>query len=565
MSTTWQQAAALSALLAVTALVVSPVFDNGFVYDDTKVILKGTVIHDPANLPAVFTQHAMFVSSNDPGETSLDTYRPMTLVSFFWDSAISGRDPFAYHLTNLVMHLLCVSLVFFLLRVLLGGHWGFALLGAAWFALSPHPNTAQIWINGRSDLFCTAYGLAGILVWRRALDGDTSTGKAVGHGLAALVFLAGLLSKETLLFVLPMLWLWPERTGTLGPVERIRRMLPLAAAGGAYLVVRSFVLGGMRAGDGSSHLWTALTYLAPLELEGIAGALGPRRLYLRFLYDEFSRLSPFALTAIALVFVALIVGVARIRRRAPIVAWGFLWFVVALAPVALVAAILWPGFGRYLYLPSVGLAASLAAGARLAWESFPRLRAVHALGAAAYLAFLALNLHSWVSDFKDIETLYGSTIRKNPEGAHAYGWLGMAYRDVGRAEDAIGPLAKARELAPNAPAYTQHLLYALIATNRETAALALAKECVSQHPEHAEECHLYLYTDAQLSRPADAINHLLDCLRDDEEGTRCYEAFTHAVNAHRLGPVYRKLAEVRLQDDDMAEVRKRTEQVMRAN
>jgi tetratricopeptide (TPR) repeat protein len=564
-NTTWQQAAALFALLVVTALVVSPVFDNGFVYDDTKVILKGTVIHDPANLPALFTQHAMFVSSDDPGETSLDTYRPMTLVSFFWDSAISGRDPFAYHLTNLVMHLLCVSLVFLLLRVLLGGHWGFALLGAAWFALSPHPNTAQIWINGRSDLFCTAYGLAAILVWRRALDGDTSKQRAVGHVVAALLFLAGLLSKETLLFVLPMLWLWPESSGTFGPVERIRRMLPLAAAGGAYLALRSVVLGGMRAGDGSSHLWTALQYLAPLELEGIAGALGPRRLYLRFLYDEFSRLSPLALAALALVFIALMVGVFAVRKRAPVVAWGLLWFVVTLAPVALVASILWPGFGRYLYLPSVGLAASIAACARLAWERFPRLRLAQALGAVAYLAFLGVNLHSWVGDFKDIETLYGSAIRKNPEGAHAYGWLGMAYRDAGRAEDSIGPLAKARELAPNAPAYTQHLLYALIATKRDAAALALARECVSQHPEHAEECHLYLYTDAQLARPADAMNHLLDCLRDDDEGARCYEAFAHAVNAHQLGPVYRKLAEVRLQEDDMAEVRERTEQVMRAN
>jgi hypothetical protein len=61
------------------------------------------------------------------------------------------------------------------------------------------------------------------------------------------------------------------------------------------------------------------------------------------------------------------------------------------------------------------------------------------------------------------------------------------------------------------------------------------------------------------------MNHLLECLKNDEDGSRCYEAFTHAVNAHQLRPVYRELADARLQEDDMAPVRARTEQAMRTN
>lgn len=565
MSTRWQRAAALFVVLGATVLLNVPVFDNGFVYDDLDVIAEGTVIHDPSNIPALFTQHAMYVSADDPGVKSLDTYRPMTLLSFFWDSAISGRDPFAYHFTNLVMHLVCVSLVFLLLQTLLGGNWVFALLGAAWFALSPHPNTAQIWINGRSDLFCTAYGLVAILVWRRALVTEAGIARAIGHALAALLFLAGLLSKETLLMVLPALWLWPEQRASIDLVARIGRMLPFAVAGAVYLALRMLVLGGLQAGDGGAHLLTALGFLAPLELEGIAGALGPRRLYLRFMSDELGRLSPLALAAIGITFVALLGGMLAIRKRLPVVAWGLFWFVITLAPASLVASMLWPGFGRYLYLPSVGLAATLASSMHLVWERFPRLRLVQAVGGVAYLVFLAASLHSWIGDFRDVETLYGSAITKHPEGPHAYGWLGIAYRKAGRNEDSIGPLAKARELAPSEPRYTQHLLYALVATKRERAALDLAEECVGLHPHDAEECHLYLYTDAQLSRPADAMDHLLECLKSDDDGSRCYEAFAHAVNAHKLGPVYRQLAEARLQEDDMVDVRARTAEAMRAN
>ncbi len=565
MGSRWQRAGGLFLVLAATTVASLPVFDNEFVYDDIDVIADGTVIHDPANIPDIFARHTMFVSADPSKGGSLDTYRPVTLLSFFWDSAISGRDPFAYHVTNLIMHLLCVSLVFVLLQVLLGGHWGFALLGATVFALSPHPNTAQIWINGRSDLFCTAYGLAAILVWRRALRTETGWSRTLAHTLAALLFLAGLLSKETLLMVLPALWLWPERNDSVGLTQRIVRMSPLAAAGAAYLAIRTTVLGGLRASDGGAHVWTALKYLGPLELEGVLGALGPRRLYLRFLSDEFGRLSPVALAALGILFLACAAGLFAIRKRAPVIAWGLFWFAITLAPASLIASMLWPGFGRYLYLPSVGLAAALASAARLAWLKFPRLRTAQTIAVAAYVVFLSVNLYSWAGDFKDIETLYGATITRNPEGPHAYGWLGISYRKTGREEDSIGPLARARQLAPTEPRYTHHLLYALIATKREKAASGVAEECVSLHPTNAEECHLYLYSHSQLSKPADAMNHLLDCLQNDRDGSRCYEAFSHAVNAHQLGPVYRQLAATRLQEHSMAHVRARTEQVMRSN
>jgi tetratricopeptide (TPR) repeat protein len=546
MDNAWHRVGALAGVLIVVVATLLPVFDNGFVYDDTDVIEDGEVVHDVVNLFEVFRRPAMYVSSADGGPKAFDTYRPMTLISFFWDSAISGRDPFAYHLTNLLMHLLCVALVFLVVQRLVGREaWMFALVGAAWFALSPHPNTAQIWINGRSDLFCTAYGLASILVWRRALMAETPPKGAGLHVLAGLLFLAGLLSKETLLMVVPALWLWPRSDASVPLQERIINTSPILAASGLYLTLRVAVLGGVRASGGSGHIATALRHLAPVELEGLLGALWPRRLYLRFLSDEIGSLGATELTLLAILLIMTLGALWRLRRNAPIVSWGLCWFGLCLAPAALIAGMLWPGFGRYLYLPSVGLAAALASGTRAAWTRFPRWRAAVAVVAVVYLGVLGVNLRGWAKDFHDVETLYGATITKNPKGPHAYGWLGIAYRKQGRNDESIAPLTIAHQLAPNTPRYTHHLLYSLVETGRGDAAIELAKDCVRQHESDAEECHLLLYSTYQMTDPELAIGHLLDCMNNERNGARCNAAFAHAITKHPLHARYREIASQR--------------------
>jgi hypothetical protein len=56
----------------------------------------------------------MVASSQDGavGQPALDTYRPLPLVTFFWDAWLAGRDTWSYHLTNTVLHaLVCVGLL----------------------------------------------------------------------------------------------------------------------------------------------------------------------------------------------------------------------------------------------------------------------------------------------------------------------------------------------------------------------------------------------------------------------------------------------------------------------
>jgi tetratricopeptide (TPR) repeat protein len=342
--------------------------------------------------------------------------------------------------------------------------------------------------------------------------------------------------------VLPALVLWPESGPPVRPRDRIARTTSFVAASAAYLVIRVSVLGGVRASGGSDHLQTALRYLAPLELEGLLGALWPRRLYLRFLNHEMELLSDAELGLLAILLVATLGGLWALRRRAPVFAWGILWFGLGLAPAALIAGMLWPGFGRYLYLPSVGLAASIGSLAYIAGTRLPRWRVAQLAVAVVYLAVLGTSLRAWAQDFRDVETLYSTTITRNPKGPHAYGWLGIAYRKQGLAEEAIGPLTIARQLAPDVPRYTHHLIYALVETKQSHAARDVASECVRQHPTDAAECQLLLYSIYQMSDPERAVRYLLDCIEHDRKVARCQEAYDHALSAHPLKERYRELA-----------------------
>lgn len=530
-----------------------PVFSNGFVYDDVDVILDGDVIHDPGEIWTFFQKPTMYAS---PAQRDMDllvnTYRPITLISFVWDSALSGTAPWAYHATNLIMHVLCTILVFLFVRELIGRpRWPFALLAATWFSLSPHPATAHIWINGRSDLFCTFFGLAAILVWRRAVAGPR---RVHLHVAAMTFFFAGLLSKEVLIMALPVLLVWPEKS----PVSlrtRVGRVSGLGVMAALYLVVRVRVLGGMRTHESPEHVLTALSYLAPLELDGLLGALAPVRLYLRFMNETLSAFGVGELFALWLVAGALVVVTLSVRRRLPLVSWGLLWFAACLAPVVIISGMVWPGFGRYLYLPSAGLAVALATLAGRVYDGLPQLRMGLVAAGVLYLAVLAVSLRGWIADFRNEETLYQAAIVHNPEGPHAYGWLAFAYRRQGELDKAADAFAQAHRLAPDHERYLRFLVDCFAQTGRTEAAVRAATEGASRYESQATPFHMFLFQHYHASEPATAAEQLLQCLRKDPTSAVCGKALTDVVTRHPLRASYRQAVSEVLREPNMRAVR----------
>jgi tetratricopeptide (TPR) repeat protein len=561
---TWRPIAPLL-LLGLVLLTTGHRFANDFVFDDLFVIRDGEVIHDASRIPDVFVNHTFVVSSSDQldGVMPVDTYRPLTLLTFFWDSALGGRSPWAYHLTNLLLHLLCVLLLYRVTLRLCGDeHWTFALFGTAVFALNPWTAGAHVWINGRSDLCALAFALSGLLL---VLRGPGQRPWLRSFSLFFL-FLCALLSKEVILGAAPAIALAPLLRSTdaqTPPLKRLRpAAVPLAAASVLYLCVRHAVLGGLRTHDDASMLWLAVQRLPILLLDGLQAAFIPREAYLRNLSDEYAVL-PAWVSAVAAIGLLVTAGLCwRLRRRWPVLPWAALWYGGTLAPVAIITTLLWPGFGRYLYVPSAAVAWVTATGLGKLWPLLrPNLRPVSIGAGLIYLLAAAFFLVRHTASYRNETTLYTHAIEMNPDAAYGWGFLGLSLKREGLDQEAVTVMREALARAPEEHRYRARLAHALIDVGQRDEARELASKGIAEFDgtPRGATFHLALARSLPSRDPARVVFHLVRCLELWPGRLDCENALRQLVTAAPDAADNRAALEALLQQPERQPFRARIE------
>lgn len=401
----------MAGLLALTVAAHGRSVGFGFVWDDHELILKNPLVRGGRPAAHVWTTH--FFEGSRPQNSGL--YRPLVIASFrlgwsLWPAA------WAFHLTNVTLHALCVLLALWLARRL-GAGTPAAALGACLFAVFPPNIEAVAWISGRPDLLMTL-GLG--LALTAALHGHAWT-----LGRQAALLLAGLtvalLSKELALPAAGVLALWlvlPGGDTTVGSAAR-RRWLALAVAlllVGA-LVVRGLALGSLlpelaQPGDQSpgarlARLGVQLQMLSGFQLSAMARV--PRDGGDRLLAQLLGVILPLVMLG----------GAALLWRRSARAAALLLVLALALALPAATARV--PAL-RYLYAPAFLLCVLGALGLqRLARSWRPRL--VWAMASSLlvlHLAFGQLWLGAWRSDALLFAT-EAAHQPKNPDAQFLYG------------------------------------------------------------------------------------------------------------------------------------------------
>jgi protein O-mannosyl-transferase len=144
-------------LCMLTLVVYFRVITLGFTdLDDKFFIVKNEQFNqDPGNIPVAFGR-GVFGPANDL------YYRPLLLVDFIVEHALFGTNPWGFHLTNMLFHMLTVCLLFlFFRRINLRGED--ALILAALFAVHPVLSQAVAWIPGRNDMILMIFFL-GVLI-----------------------------------------------------------------------------------------------------------------------------------------------------------------------------------------------------------------------------------------------------------------------------------------------------------------------------------------------------------------------------------------------------------------
>ena len=192
------RALVIAGLVVLTAAAHGRTVGFGFVWDDHELIRLNPLVRGERPAADVWTTHLF--EGTRPGATGL--YRPLAVGSFRATWAL-WQAPWAFHLTNVLLHVFCVLLLFWLARCL-GAGLAAAALGAAAFAVFPPNVEAVAWISGRPDLLlCLGLGLALAATlggrrwpaWRQAA--------LLGGGLAV-----ALLSKEPAMPAAAALALW---------------------------------------------------------------------------------------------------------------------------------------------------------------------------------------------------------------------------------------------------------------------------------------------------------------------------------------------------------------------
>lgn len=179
--------AGLIALLIAIWLAYKPGLSGDFLFDDFANLPSLGATGPTDNGPAL----ARYLTSgnNDP------TGRPVTIASFLIDAQDWPADPQPFKHTNLIIHLLNVTLLAGLLLAL-GRRSGLlethacsaAILGAALWSLHPLFVSTTLYIIQREAMLPVTFTLAGLLLWLAGRD-RLSRGKV---GLGVVLELTGL-------------------------------------------------------------------------------------------------------------------------------------------------------------------------------------------------------------------------------------------------------------------------------------------------------------------------------------------------------------------------------------
>jgi hypothetical protein len=374
--------------------------------------------------------------------------------------ALSGQDPWGYHLVNLAIHILAALALFGLarrtllsqtLRERFGGQATWLACAAALLWLVHPLQTATVTyisegLEALLGLFLLLAAYCAMRSWDAVRPGWWWTGAILANAL-------GMASKEVMA-VAPLLILLHDRAFDAGSFrESLRRRLPLYAglAAGWLVLGALLLLGGQLNISRTTATWSAQDYaLTQYEvvLHYLRLAFWPAELCLDYYWQpqrELMRLLP-GLVIVGGLQVATIW--ALFRRPA----WGFLgaWFFFILAPSSSFVPLLPDlAFEHRMYLPlaAVVTVVSLAGSAGVGWlarraasetpPGNPEAATEHAAspfvgragrlaGWAVVLAAAALLSRRTVvrnADFHSNQVLWSRVALQRPYNPRAFGWL----------------------------------------------------------------------------------------------------------------------------------------------
>jgi tetratricopeptide (TPR) repeat protein len=465
-------------LVVITVLAYSHAGQAGYIWDDDVYVTGNQLLTAPDGLKRIW------FSLDSPSQ-----YFPLVYTTFRFEHALWGFDPAGYHWVNILLHATNALLLWRLLaRLRIPGAW----LAAAIFALHPVHVESVAWITERKNVLMGFFFLLSLMAWVRFVNGRP---KEAGNSYAlALLFYALALFSKTTACTLPaalLLILWLERK----PINsrRLLQIVPFLVLG---LCLGLVTIWWERYHQGTQGQLFAIGVperflVASRALWFYAGKLfWPVNLV--FSYPRWSMSISNAIDciwALAILVVAAVIYFLRNRLGRGIEV-AALFFGATLSPV--LGFIMLYTFrysfvaDHYQYLASIGPIALAAAGITMAVDRFGKRTVVlKPVLAGALLAVLGLLTWNQCRLYADSDTLWWTTIARNPQSWMAHNNIAINLVQKGRMDEAIAHYDQALELDPSYGEAHYNLANALVRLGRMDEAIAHYEKAVELNPNNA--------------------------------------------------------------------------------
>ena len=548
-------------LFGLVVWVFLPSVRNEFVNFDDPLYITGNP-HVQAGLTLETVRWAF-------ANMHMGFWQPLTWLSSALDCQLFGLRAGGHHLTSLLLHAASTVVLFLAFRRMTGVIWRGAFV-ALLFALHPLHVETVAWAADRKDVLSGLFWMLTLLMYAHYVERSKVQGPKfrVFYSFALLLFACALMSKASVLtlpFILFLLDWWPLRRFQLSDLipEPRRKDLPA----GQRSVLRRlllekapFLLLGFACGIlgfyGQKTLGavqTAAEFPISQRIQNailscahyLAQTAWPVDLAAYYPYPATFRALPVFGAALLLVVVS-ITALWSSRNR-PYIAFGWIWFVVVLAPASgLVQIGSHARADRYTYLPLIGIFVLLAWGGHDLTRHWRRQLPALSVAAAIVVLLCVAVTRQQLGFWRNSEVLYRralavtqanefahynlattlieegqldeaiphfeEVIRIEPAFFAAHKNLGAALCMKGRVDEAIPHLEYAATHAPGDPEAHSNLGNAFAMKGRFEAAISQYERALAISPGSPEVRHHLGNTHFQLALAMATAGHIDDAI-----------------------------------------------------
>jgi tetratricopeptide (TPR) repeat protein len=535
-------------LFAVSFLAYFPSLRGGFVWDDDAFLTDNKLIHAPDGL------YRFWCTTQAPD------YWPVASSTLWLEWRLWGMNPTGYHVTNVVLHAMSAALLWIILRRLrVPG----AFLAALVFALHPVNVQSVAWITQRKNTLALLFFLLAGFGYLKAevLAIEKPFLPARGgrwYGVSIAAFVLGLLSKGSVA-MLPVVLLgltWGRRR--LSPWDFVRTAPFFLIAAGLTAVNVWFQAHASEGIVRTASVMERLLGAGAVVWFYLSKALWP--VDLSFIYPQWQIQAGQLRWWLPLIAAAALTGLLWWQRRGwgrpALLAWGF--FVVSLVPVMGFTDVRFMVYSlvadHYQYVAIIGLITLAAAGWGWWYEQAAGLNRTVAAGLAVVVVGI-LGCLTWRQSgmYRDLPTLYRTTLERNPGCWLAHHNLGALLAQQGKLPEAIGHYEAALQLKPDFAEAENNLGNALARLGRGPEAVAHYKRALHLAPDDATTLDNLGTLLTHLGKSQEAILCFEQALRLEPDNAKAHNNLARVLDQAGRGPeaIAHYEAAVHLRPDDV--------------